>query len=199
MPDETPRVIKRLRLGAGVFVAVPPPVRERPARRWSVPRAAAPVAAAAALVAALRLGPGEQGVFAATLLPVLVVLAAVDLRHRLVPNRILAPAFAAVLAFRLASAPEEAAQWLLAAAIAPLALLAPAIIDRRAVGMGDVKLGALLGAALGFAVVPALLVASLAVVPVAGVLLMRAGRAARRTAIPFAPFLALGAAAVLLA
>ena len=80
-----------------------------------------------------------------------------------------------------------------------LVLLAPAIIDRRAVGMGDVKLGALLGAALGLAVVPALLTASLAVVPVAGVLLARAGSAARRTAIPFAPFLALGAAAVLLA
>jgi leader peptidase (prepilin peptidase) / N-methyltransferase len=138
-------------------------------------------------------------VLAAILLPVLVVLAAVDLRHRLVPNRILGPAFAAVLAFRLATAPEDAAQWLLAAVLAPLVLLAPAILDRRAVGMGDVKLAALLGAALGLAVVPALLIASLAVVPVAGVLRARAGRAARRTAIPFAPFLALGAAAVLLA
>jgi prepilin signal peptidase PulO-like enzyme (type II secretory pathway) len=46
--------------------------------------------------------------------------------------------------------------------------------------------------------VSALLFASLAVVPVAIVILIRGGRAAGRTAIPFAPFLAFGAAVVLL-
>jgi leader peptidase (prepilin peptidase)/N-methyltransferase len=73
-----------------------------------------------------------------------------------------------------------------------------ALINRRGMGMGDVKLAAVLGAALGINVVSALLVASLAVVPVALMILVRGGRAAGRTAIPFAPFLALGAAVVLL-
>src|SRR5919197_2172859 len=111
-----------------------------------VPIAAAPVAAAAALLAALRLGATQQGLLAAGVLATLVVLAAVDLRWRLVPNRIVVPAFAAVLAFQLASAPQHAIEWIGAAVAAPLVLLMPALLDRRAVGMGDGKLAALLGA-----------------------------------------------------
>jgi leader peptidase (prepilin peptidase)/N-methyltransferase len=115
-----------------------------------------------------------------------------------VPNRIVFPAFCVVLAFQLAVAPQHAAEWLAAAACAPLVMLMPAIVDRDAVGMGDVKLAALLGAALGGKVLVALLIGSVAVIPVAAVMLARGGLAARRSAIPFAPFLALGAAAVLL-
>ena len=66
-------------------------------------------------------------------------------------------------------------------------------------GMGDVKLGALLGLALGADVVAALMVGFVAVVPVAVALLLARRTDARTTAIPFGPFLALGAAAVLLA
>jgi leader peptidase (prepilin peptidase)/N-methyltransferase len=135
---------------------------------------------------------------AAGVLAVMTTVAGIDLRHRLIPNVIVGPAFACVLLFQLAFASGHAVEWLAAAVGAPLALLAMALIDRRAVGMGDVKLAGLLGAALGLNVVSALLVASCAVVPVALVILIRGGRDARRTAIPFAPFLALGAAVVLL-
>jgi prepilin signal peptidase PulO-like enzyme (type II secretory pathway) len=164
-----------------------------------VPIAAAPVAAAAALLAALRLGATQAGLLAAGVLAVLVVLAAVDLRRRVVPNRIVFPAFVVVLGFQLVAAPQHAVEWVAAAIGAPLVLLMPALVDRRAIGMGDVKLAAVLGAALGARVLPALLVGSVAVVPVAAVILARGGRAARRTPIPFAPFLALGSAVVLLA
>jgi leader peptidase (prepilin peptidase)/N-methyltransferase len=189
-----PRELKRLRMDSDVYVAVP----AREAQRWSIPLAAAPVAAGAALLAALRLGATEPGLLAAGLLPLLVVLGAIDLRWRLVPNRIVFPAFCVVLAFQLVAAPEHAAEWLAAAVGAPLVLLLPAIVNRRAVGMGDVKLAALLGAALGGKILAALLIGSVAVVPVAAVILARGGRAARRTAIPFVPFLALGAAVALL-
>jgi leader peptidase (prepilin peptidase) / N-methyltransferase len=203
--------VKQIRLGADVYVSVPEaggmPAAEKArtravadggARAWSVPVAVLPVAAAVGLVAVLRLGATRPGVLAAALLPLLVVLAAIDLRWRLVPNRIVFPAFVAALAFQLALAPGHAAEWLGAAVAAPLVMLLPAILDRRAVGMGDVKLAALLGAALGVRVLSALLIGAFAVVPVAVVLLVRSGRAARGTAIPFVPFLALGAAAVLL-
>lgn len=176
------------------------PRREAPARRpWRVPVEAAPVAGAAALLAALLLGPTHRGVLAAAVLPLLVVLSAVDVRYRIVPNRVVAPALAGVLAFQLLTAPGQAFEWIAGAIGAPLVLLAPALFDRRAVGMGDVKLGAVLGAALGLQVVGAMLVASLALVPVAGFLIATGGRSARRTAVPFVPFLSLGAAIVLLA
>jgi len=167
-------------------------------RRWSVPVAAAPIAAAAALIAVLRLGATAEGLLAALLLPLLVVLAAIDLRHRLVPNRIVFPALAGVLLYRLVVAPDHPAEWIVAAIGAPLVLLMPALLTQSGMGMGDVKLAALLGLALGASVLTALLIGSLAVVPIAVVILARGGRTARRTAIPFVPFLALGAVVVLL-
>lgn len=183
-------------VGAGHEAQAPP--IDSGSRRWSVPMAAAPCAAAAALAAALRLGATSPGLLAVVLLPLLVVLAAIDLRSRLVPNRIVVPALACALVYQTVVASDDAIEWLAACVLAPLVLLLPALLDRRAVGMGDVKLAALLGAALGAKVLPVLLIGSLAVIPVAAVILVRGGRAARRTAIPFVPFLAFGTAVVLL-
>jgi leader peptidase (prepilin peptidase)/N-methyltransferase len=59
--------------------------------------------------------------------------------------------------------------------------------------MGDVKLALLLGVGLGWAIVPALVVGLLAAFVVAMVVLARGGLAARKTALPFGPFLTLGA------
>jgi prepilin signal peptidase PulO-like enzyme (type II secretory pathway) len=60
--------------------------------------------------------------------------------------------------------------------------------------MGDVKLAVLLGAALGQAVVLAIAVAVIAAFFVALAILLQNGAAARKSAIAFGPFLALGAA-----
>jgi leader peptidase (prepilin peptidase) / N-methyltransferase len=65
-------------------------------------------------------------------------------------------------------------------------------------GMGDVKLGFLLGAALGRDVITALALGSLAALPVALYVFARRGRGAREATLPYGPFLALGAAVVLL-
>ena len=65
-------------------------------------------------------------------------------------------------------------------------------------GMGDVKLALLLGAALGYAVVGALLLGTLAAGLVAAVMLFKEGSSARKRAIPLGPFLAGGAIVVLL-
>jgi leader peptidase (prepilin peptidase) / N-methyltransferase len=59
-------------------------------------------------------------------------------------------------------------------------------------GMGDVKLGAVMGIYLGRAVAPALL-AGFAAGSIVGIgILIRSGAAARKQAVPFGPFLALG-------
>ena len=59
--------------------------------------------------------------------------------------------------------------------------------------MGDVKLMLLIGAALGWSVAGALLLAFACVFPVALAIVIRGGAAARKTSLPFGPFLALGA------
>ena len=65
--------------------------------------------------------------------------------------------------------------------------------------MGDVKLAALLGFYLGRAVAPALLIAFAAGALVGVAMMLRHGAAARKRAIPFGPFLALGGIVGLLA
>jgi leader peptidase (prepilin peptidase)/N-methyltransferase len=211
-PGAQPPDIRRVHLGGGIYAAVPaapqgppPPDTELAAsgspaggQRWSVPAPALPAAAAAALAGVLRLGATSDAVMAASVLAVLAVIAAVDLRWRVVPNMILGPATAAVLAWHLAFAPGHALEWIVAVVGAPVVLLLPSLVRPGAIGMGDVKLAGLLGAALGAAVLPALMLGFLAVVPVAVVLLVRGGASAPRTMIPFAPFMAFGAAVMLL-
>ena len=80
------------------------------------------------------------------------------------------------------------------------ALLVVALAYPAGLGMGDVKLALLLGAALGATVAVALMVGLLAALVPAVVLIVRQGqKAARKTAIPFAPFLAFGAVVALFA
>jgi leader peptidase (prepilin peptidase) / N-methyltransferase len=187
------RELLSIELGDGVtlHMAAPP--------RWTVSPAAVAAGVLLAALAVLDLGFTPHGVMAAVLLIVLTVLAVIDLRTRLLPNMIVLPALGAVLLWQLAFFPDQAAEWLLAAVGAAAFLLLPSLIRSGAMGMGDVKLAALLGAGLGAAVVPALLLGSLAVVPVAAVLAVRDGRAARHATVPFGPFLAFGAAVILFA
>jgi leader peptidase (prepilin peptidase)/N-methyltransferase len=62
----------------------------------------------------------------------------------------------------------------------------------RGMGMGDVKLVAVMGLYLGRAVAPAMLIGFAAGAAVGLVVVARHGAAARKQALPFGPFLALG-------
>lgn len=176
-------------------------VSRGPRERWGQRAgfaAAAAVAALLVLAALARLGPTPAGAFAAAVTVVLVALSAIDLRERRLPNRIVLPAATVALATQ-ALVFDRALECLVAAPLAALVLALPLVFNRRAIGMGDVKLGLLLGAALGRDVVGALIVAGLAVGPVALTLLLLHGAAARRATLPFGPFLALGAVTMLVA
>jgi leader peptidase (prepilin peptidase)/N-methyltransferase len=59
-------------------------------------------------------------------------------------------------------------------------------------GMGDVKLAFLMGAALGSSVTAALFIGMIAALVPGVVLFARHGRAARKMGVPFGPFLAIG-------
>jgi leader peptidase (prepilin peptidase)/N-methyltransferase len=129
----------------------------------------------------------------------LIAVAAIDLEHRIVPNKLLLPAaiwaLAAWAAVDLDFLPEA-----LAAGVGAFAfLLLAALAHPAGMGMGDVKLAGAIGLYLGLAVIPALLVAFLAGSVVGIAIVAREGAAARKKGVPFAPFLALGGFVGLLA
>ena len=164
-----------------------------------VPQRLLVLAAAGALalgLCGLRDGLHAAFVVAAATAAVLVLLSVVDLEHRIVPNEIVLPAAAVVLAARTALWPS--AEWAIAAVGAAAFLLVAALVYPAGLGMGDVKLVALIGAATGRWVVAALLIGFGAIFPFALGLLVVRGRAGLKTAVPFVPFLALGGLAALL-
>src|SRR3954454_23481076 len=193
-------------LGGGVVVAVaapgatgvPGPPKAATGGEWRVRAAAGVPAAAVAAIALVRLGANAHGFLAAGVLAVLVVLAAIDLRSRLLPNRIVIPATGAVLVFQLAFGTGAAVECLVACIGAGMLLMVPGLLQPGAVGMGDVKLAGLLGATLGAQVLGALFIGFLLSAPGAAYILLRHGRRGRHRSLPMGPFLALGAAVVLL-
>ena len=99
---------------------------------------------------------------------------------------------------RSRSTPNTGSQWVVASFGAGLFFLAVALAYPAGLGMGDVKLALLIGAALGWPVLTALFLGTLASGLVAGVMLFKEGSSARKRAIPLGPFLAGGAIVVLL-
>ena len=164
---------------------------------WRVRPAGLALGGALACAALVRVGITPAGLLAAAVLAVLGVLTVIDLDARVLPNRIVLPAIAGVLAWQLAFFPSRFVEVLLAAVGAAAFLLLPCLFRRGAMGMGDIKVAALLGAALGAPVALALALSSLAAWPMALVLVVR-GASVRGATIPFGPFLALGGAVMLL-
>ena len=152
-------------------------------------------AAGVCLVAAVcffKFGFGGEALISALFAGVLVVLTAIDIERRIVPNRIVLPATGVVLAGQLALYPDRRLEFILATVGAGAFLLLPKLVYPAGMGMGDVKLALLLGAGLGSAVVAAFVVGLLAGFVAAVFLLVTRGSAARKMAIPFVPFLAVG-------
>jgi leader peptidase (prepilin peptidase)/N-methyltransferase len=129
----------------------------------------------------------------------LAVVTLTDLEQRIIPNKVLIAAAVLCLAIAvptdLAGVPER----LVAAAGAGGLFFLVALAYPAGMGLGDVKLAATMGLFLGRAVAPAILIALL-IGSLAGLaLIARHGAQARKMAIPFGPFLALGGIAGLLA
>jgi leader peptidase (prepilin peptidase) / N-methyltransferase len=164
----------------------------------STPGLVAPFVVTAVALALGAYPLGGEALLAAFVAAVLVVLAAIDLERRIIPNRIVLPAAAVALLAHIALTPGHASQYALAALLAALFLFLPRLLSANTMGMGDVKLGLLIGAALGWGAASALALGFLFVFPVALAMVIRGGAAARRATIPMGPFLALGALVALL-
>ena len=121
---------------------------------------------------------------------VLVVITRTDLEHRLIPDLVVLPGAVAVLALRTIDDPSL--EWVVSSLAAGLVLFLVVLAYPRGLGMGDVKLSALLGAGLGVSVIVAMFVGFFIAFVPAAVLFARHGREARKSAIPLGPFLAIG-------
>lgn len=159
---------------------------------------------AMAVACLLRFGPGGQAVVAFALMAVLLAVSGIDIDHRIIPDRVILPAGVLLYPAAVLLTPLTWGQGLAGAlAGAGILYLVAAgyrlLARREGMGMGDVKLMVLIGAVIGWQGAVFTLFAAALYGTSAGMLAMlRSGRGLK-TAIPFGPFLSLGAVTYLLA
>ena len=166
--------------------------RETASRWWPVP-----LAGALAAVTFVHLGANANAAAWACVQVVLVALTAIDVATRRLPNVITLPTAAAALVLRALFERSELAQVAIAGAAAFAVFYVLAVVLRGGIGMGDVKLAAMLGCLLGAKVVPAL-AAGILFGGVWAFALIAARRVTLRSSIAYGPFLALGGALAIL-
>ena len=160
---------------------------------WRYPIVEATTGATFALAYTL-LGPTPDFVVAATLLAALIAITAIDLAHQIIPDVITLPGIPAGVVASLATGRVTWLESILGIAVGGGLFLIIILASRGGMGGGDMKLGAMLGAFLGWKL--ALLAILLGVLTggVVALCLLMLGRKGRKEAIPFGPFLALGGA-----
>jgi leader peptidase (prepilin peptidase)/N-methyltransferase len=164
---------------------------ERISARYPVVEAV--TAALYVLVVALKHDDALQLVLGLVLVTFLVPIAVIDFDLKIIPNKLTAPAAVLAVALGAVLEPSYLPEQLIAGFGALLFFYLPALIHAKGMGMGDVKLAAVLGLYLGRAVAPALFIALiLGVVAGVAVIAMKGMSEGRRTKVPFGPFLALG-------
>lgn len=123
----------------------------------------------------------------------LVPVTLIDIDHRIIPNKLMLLGTVVSIGLVLATRPESLTEHLIAAAGAGGFLLLAALAYPAGMGMGDVKLAAVLGLFLGRSVGPAMLFALIAGSVVGAAIIARMGvKEGRKTGIPFGPYLAFG-------
>jgi leader peptidase (prepilin peptidase)/N-methyltransferase len=137
----------------------------------------------------------------AVFLGVLLALAIIDVDHRVIPNAFVYPSLAVFLVALLVGAALGRDVNLIGAGVGLLSfgggVLLVALIAPRGMGMGDVKLAALIGLVLGSQGLRYVAVAAgLAILAggVGGLVALAMGRS-RKATIPFGPYLVIGAIA----
>jgi len=163
-------------------------------RKWVV----AGVTAAVFAALAYHIGLHPRLVPALLLTALVVPAAAIDLKHRIIPDAINLPGALLVYATAVAAQPDRWAE-LLIGGLAGLVFLGGAwVVSPKGMGLGDVKMVLMIGLALGKYVGVALFAAfCLSLVPSVGLLLVK-GLRARKIGFPFGPFLAFGAIVALM-
>jgi leader peptidase (prepilin peptidase)/N-methyltransferase len=149
--------------------------------------------AALCAIVVLVHGVSADALIGIVLVLLLVPITLIDLDTQRIPNVLTAIGAVAAVGLVAGLRTDELPEHLIAGAAAGMFLLLAVLAYPSGMGVGDVKLAAVLGLFLGREVAPAMLVALLAGTIVGGMVMARLGvEKGRKTAIPFGPFLALG-------
>jgi leader peptidase (prepilin peptidase) / N-methyltransferase len=132
-----------------------------------------------------------------TFCSMLGIVTVTDLERRVIPNVVLLAGAVVALAMLAATDRSGLDTRTIAATAAGGFLFLVALAYPGGMGMGDVKLTVVMGLYLGRAVAPALLIGFAAGALVGVAMMARHGAEARKQAVPFGPFLALGGAVAL--
>jgi len=149
-------------------------------------------------LALLQFGPTVDGAAAALLLAALIAITAIDLRHQIIPDLITLPGIAAGFVLNLLGGRVPWRDSLIGIAVGGGIFVIIIVMSRGGMGGGDMKLGAMLGAFLGWQLGLLALFGGALTGGIAAICLLALGRKGRKDAIPFGPFLALGGAVSLL-
>jgi leader peptidase (prepilin peptidase)/N-methyltransferase len=131
-------------------------------------------------------------------LSALVAIAAIDLEHQLIPDRITLPGIAVGFLSSLLGTRTSWLDSLLGIVAGGGILFAVIMLSGGGMGGGDMKLGAMIGAFLGYKLALLALFVAVILGGLAAVALLSTGIRRRKDPIPFGPFLATGGALAVL-
>ena len=155
------------------------------------------ITAAVLVVAYVAFGPSADFLVACVLLPALVALTAIDLDHQMIPDAITLPGILIGLVINLASRRISWLDSVVGILLGGGLFLVIILVSRGGMGGGDLKLGAMLGAFLGWKALIVALFVAIVLGGAIGAMLLATGRRGRKDPIPFGPFLAAGGAMAL--
>jgi leader peptidase (prepilin peptidase)/N-methyltransferase len=145
-------------------------------------------------------GADADALLGVVMVMLLVPVTLIDLDHRIIPNKLMILGAVLAPALVMVADPDAISEHLIAGVAAGSFFLLAVLAYPRGMGMGDVKLAAVLGLFLGRAVGPAIFIALISGTLVGALIMARKGVAeGRKTAVPFGPFLALGGVVALFA
>ncbi len=155
------------------------------------------VTAVVLVLAYVALGPTADFAVAVVLLPALIAITGIDLQHQLIPDAITLPGILVGLLLNLATGRMSWVESVIGISLGGGLFFLIILVSRGGMGGGDLKLGAMLGAFLGWKALLFGLFVAIVLGGVIGTAFLATGVRGRKDPIPFGPFLAAGGAMAL--
>lgn len=155
------------------------------------------VTAVVLVLAYVAIGPSADFAVAVVLLAALIAITGIDLQHQLIPDAITLPGILVGLLLNLATGRISWVESVIGILVGGGLFVAIILVSRGGMGGGDLKLGAMLGAFLGWKALLFALFVAIVLGGVVGTVLLVTGLRGRKDPVPFGPFLAAGGAMAL--
>jgi leader peptidase (prepilin peptidase)/N-methyltransferase len=123
----------------------------------------------------------------------LIIITFIDLEHKIIPDIITLPGIPLGLFFTYLLLPQPVWDRLLGLLLGGGIFYLVAFLSHGGMGGGDIKLGAMIGAFLGWKYILLTIFVAVLSGSIIAIMLLLAGKKSRKDIVPFGPFLALGA------